>query len=96
MWESAGLERDAAGLRRAAVELNDSEAWSDSGLGEPAGMKQVAEMVVRAASARTESRGAHCRTDFPFPYSCWMQPLIFEGERMLSPRPVTSVAAGRW
>jgi len=95
MWEHVGLERDAAGLQRAAVEMTDWENSPSVGLGELGNMKLVARMVVRAAAARTESRGAHCRSDFPSPQTCWLQPLVFEGEMMLSPHPVTTVAAGR-
>ena len=90
MWEGAGLERDAAGLRRAAealAELRDSAA---AGRGELDTMLTVAAMVVRAAAARTESRGAHLRADFPRPAECWRQPLVFEGGRMLPPHPLTA------
>jgi aspartate oxidase len=95
MWERVGLERDAAGLQRAAAELAAWAKLPDRGLGELGNMVRVAEMVVRAAAARTESRGAHYRSDFPWPQTCWLQPLVFEGETMLSPHPVAAASAGR-
>jgi L-aspartate oxidase len=88
MWERTGLERDAAGLRRAASELAELRAAAPRGHGELDNMLLVGAMVVRAAAARTESRGAHLRADFPNPAGCWRQPLVFEGGRMLQPRPM--------
>jgi L-aspartate oxidase len=95
MWEHVGLERDAAGLQRAAADLAAWAKLPDLGLGELGNVALAAKMVVRAAAARTESRGAHCRSDFPWPQTCWLQPLVFEGETMLSPHPVTAAVAGR-
>ncbi len=61
MWQRAGLARDAAGLGSAAGVL---AGWSADDP-EDAGMLDLARAVVRAALARTESRGAHHRTDHP-------------------------------
>jgi quinolinate synthase len=88
MWAGAGLERDAAGLRRAAAGLSELAAAAPHGRSELDNMLLVASLVVRAAAARTESRGAHLRADFPSPAGCWRQPLVFEGGRMLQPRPM--------
>jgi L-aspartate oxidase len=95
LWMHVGLERDAAGLQRAAADLAVWAMLPDRGLGELGNMALAARMIVRAAAARTESRGAHCRSDFPWTQTCWLQPLVFQGETMLSPHPVTAAAAGR-
>ncbi len=90
MWRHVGLARHAGGLRRALDELDGITA---GGAGELASMLTVAQLVARAATARTESRGAHYRSDFPSPYACWRQDLAFEGERMVDPHPVAAPGA---
>lgn len=68
MWASAGISRDAAGLRNA---LKTIERWTVSGQTVPeledANLLLLARAVISAALAREESRGAHSRTDFPQP-----------------------------
>ncbi len=67
MWQDAGLLRDAAGLKtmQAALErLRTIPAVERSSV-ELANLHAVAELVVLAALAREESRGAHYRNDFP-------------------------------
>jgi fumarate reductase flavoprotein subunit len=88
MWDSAGLVRDAAGLRGALADIDRIEA----GLGEvgvpgrPAlnlawqdwlnlkSQTTVARLIVLSALERQESRGAHFRRDFPEPAA---DPLYF-------------------
>jgi L-aspartate oxidase len=66
MWNAAGIERNAAGLETAATRLNE---WQASGTTfqdfENANLLALARVLVEAALARRESRGAHFRQDFP-------------------------------
>ncbi|MCL6284931.1 L-aspartate oxidase [Ruegeria sp. 2012CJ41-6] len=64
MTDHVGVMRDAAGLRealRSLAELEQSHAPCDSF----ANMAATATLIAGAALLREESRGAHCRTDFP-------------------------------
>lgn len=90
MWRHVGLDRHAGGLRRALDELDGIAADGAGGL---ASTLTVARLVTRAATARTESRGAHFRSDFPSPCACWRQELLFEGERMIDPHPIVAPGA---
>ena len=81
MWDDAGIVRDAAGLQRADAALTDIEtqlrdiglpsrqtraynlAWHD--WHNLANLMTVSRVIVRAAQAREDSRGAHFRSDFP-------------------------------
>ncbi len=88
MQESVGVERDARGLRQACAHLEALRHEVGRGCGELAHMLLVASLVARAAEARTESRGAHFRTDIPCTSPCWQQDLIFEGESLVPPRAI--------
>jgi len=117
-WERVGPRRDAAGLADAAARIAElhERAGRVTVTGPPAanGAWQealdlesrlaVAEVVVAAAAARTESRGVHVRRDFPTA-DRWPQAAIVRrdagGVRVtMDPvaldrlRPETPVAAG--
>ena len=64
MWEHVGLVRDAAGLAVAAGAI-DRLAPEASTTVEGRNLATVAALITAAAAARTESRGAHYRTDHP-------------------------------
>jgi L-aspartate oxidase len=67
MSGSAGVVRDEAGLDLAAKQLSTAEpAGSTLEELETANLLLAARLLVHAASARKESRGAHFRSDFPF------------------------------
>ena len=73
MWNHAGLLRDANGLRMgwAALEKISGDCRVLSGRGASRAMIElqnlltVSDVLIRSALARTESRGAHFRSDFP-------------------------------
>ena len=75
LWENVSIERNGEGLRQTLAELQDlatnlgnvpaTPVPSDITLIEAVNMLNVALMITKSALARTESRGAHYRTDFP-------------------------------
>ncbi|WP_136707883.1 L-aspartate oxidase [Agromyces sp. H66] len=69
MWEHVGLERDAEGLAAASARLATWRAPEvrDRRSAEDRNLLDLAHLTVAAALARTESRGAHFRTDDPTP-----------------------------
>jgi fumarate reductase flavoprotein subunit len=80
MWEKVGIIRDASGLRAGLSELESLESDLD-GAGIADGNRafnltwhdwlnlkslvQISRVIAEAALARTDSRGAHFREDFP-------------------------------
>jgi L-aspartate oxidase len=69
MWQKAGLLRDASGLREAKADLADICVRLSAGRTRAAlelrNLHAIANLIVRSALAREESRGAHYRNDFP-------------------------------
>ncbi len=80
MWEKVGIIRDAAGLRAALSELNEFEnELKETGIADDnrafnltwhdwlnlKSLAQTSRVIAEAALARTDSRGAHFREDFP-------------------------------
>ena len=75
LWENVSIERNGEGLKETLAELQDlmeslgnvlthSEV-TDVATVETVNMLNVALMITQSALARTESRGAHYRADFP-------------------------------
>ncbi|MER3386034.1 MAG: L-aspartate oxidase [Microcella pacifica] len=60
-WQSLGLEREGASLAALAQELADARPADE----EARSLLPLARLTCAAALGRTESRGAHARTDYP-------------------------------
>lgn len=71
MWRAAGVRREGVSLQRAAESIDNwcryvwPRAFHDPRGWELQNMLLVAQLMVRAALERKESRGVHLRTDFP-------------------------------
>lgn len=71
MWDRVGLVRDAPGLQEALQALAQFRDEIPVGAREVQNLLLAGEWITRAALARTESRGAHFRADFPEPNRRW-------------------------
>jgi L-aspartate oxidase len=85
MWESCGVIRDGAGLRR-ALDCAERiiEATPVSGSLNDIALRQsatTASLICRSALLREESRGAHFRADFPSTRDSWHGVLVMQKER---------------
>jgi L-aspartate oxidase len=88
LWNDVGIVRTGPGLSEALEQctsiLRAHEPAREGTLAGPvANAALTASLVARAALARTESRGAHYRSDWPKPRSAWA---IHLGLRARSPR----------
>ncbi len=78
LWTHAGIERNAIDLRSALRTLIGSHAEGITVYDlETANLLALARVLVAAALAREESRGAHFRTDFPRPSTAFQHSLIY-------------------
>ncbi len=86
MWEKAGIVRGEEGLREALAEVERMMGEKHK-LKAPPGMRMLealeasmalkaAEMIIRSALERRESRGAHYRVDYPEEDSSWLRMVI--------------------
>jgi L-aspartate oxidase len=71
MWEHAGIDRTARGLRTCLATLDEIEARLPEGATEETNMVQTARLIAEAALLRKESRGGHYRSDFPSAKRTW-------------------------
>ncbi|HEX2856648.1 MAG TPA: L-aspartate oxidase [Propionibacteriaceae bacterium] len=95
----AGVSRDAEGLARAASALERATTTGvlSAGSLDATSVHTVATAVVLAASARTESRGCHRRSDHPEPQSAWLTRLTLRTSARgvhLDHLPLDTVALG--
>ncbi len=71
MWEHAGIERTASGLRECLAALDAIVAELPAGATEEHNLALTAQLIAKSALMREESRGGHYRSDFPLPRSVW-------------------------
>jgi aspartate oxidase len=70
-WQHAGIVRDGAGLQAGLdIIISLEKDWQSSPAPtieqlEAASLRTIAELVLKSALCRKESRGAQFRTDFP-------------------------------
>ncbi len=88
MWRECGLERNEAGLADAADALDALPAPAHP---EATGLLEVARLTIRAARERTESRGGHCRTDFPETDPAQARRIAWAGDQPHELDPVAEV-----
>jgi L-aspartate oxidase len=65
MWEHAGIDRSAKGLRTCLHQLDELRKRLSPGATEELNMVETARLITNAALMRKESRGGHFRHDFP-------------------------------
>ncbi|NOZ95405.1 MAG: fumarate reductase subunit A [Acidobacteria bacterium] len=101
MWKNAGIVRTGEGLRKALDDIRSIRKALGKVRVEPGrrynlqlvhaleleGMLTTAEMMVRSALMRTESRGAHYRADYPAEDPAWVRNILVKKDMELSTRP---------
>ena len=71
MWDHAGIDRSAKGLRQGLQLLDDVAKRLPDGATEEANLVDTAKLIAEAALMRKESRGGHYRSDFPHTVRKW-------------------------
>ncbi|MDE1155463.1 MAG: L-aspartate oxidase [Acidobacteriaceae bacterium] len=85
MWAAAGIERNGHDLETALAELNATRVEGSSVAAlETANLHLLARLVMTAALTRTESRGAHFRSDYPHPSPAWARSLVYSQRATVS------------
>ncbi|MFN7940113.1 MAG: L-aspartate oxidase [Thermoanaerobaculia bacterium] len=70
-WTDVGLVRDARGLAEAEQRCDALVRRLPAGASEVRNLIEVGTLLARSAARRTESRGAHYRSDFPAADPAW-------------------------
>jgi L-aspartate oxidase len=79
MWKAVGIERNGKDLGAALQQLSFLRVHGSTVASlETANLLQLARVVVAAALARRESRGAHFRNDYPDSSPAWQHSLVCE------------------
>jgi L-aspartate oxidase len=85
MWDNVGIERTRSTLEAAATQLNRWHAdTSTVHTLETANLLALARVLVAAALAREESRGAHFRIDFPETSPDFQHSLVYTSKPVLA------------
>jgi L-aspartate oxidase len=90
MIEGAGVVRSADSLAGAAASVAEVGATLGTSMGPPgrrdhgelANLVTAAQALLAAATLRTETRGAHARSDFPATDDAWRRRLVHSGDRV--------------
>jgi L-aspartate oxidase len=71
MWDYAGIDRTAKGLRKGIEMLTDIGHRLPAGATEEANLVSTGLLIAEGALLRKESRGGHFRSDFPRAVKKW-------------------------
>jgi len=105
MWQETGILRSKSGLKAAQSKLAELNrlgqqdglfSWVPDGI-EFANMLVTSQLICEAALGREESRGAHCRTDYPDIHETsthTIQRSVGAGFKPARNRPETQISVG--